>query len=430
MLKSLVLASVAATSAIAGVKCAGKASFDVDKAWQLKAPHSEVKEHVPGFLWVEAENFKSYGGWILDTQFVHKMGSGYLLAPGVGTPVSKATTSIKIEKSGKYRIWVRCKDWVPGHHPGRFTLEINGKKVSSQFGASGKDEWVWEEGDIVELSSEECAVGLVDLSGYYARCDAVVFTRNLEWKPETDGDKLAEMRAKMTGTPEGIADGGAYDVVVVGGGAGGVPAAIAAARGGAKVAIVQDRPVFGGNISSELGVLLNGASYQRGYREGGIIEDAALDKAKEAKGGELSFSRVFKRMLDAEKNITVIVNTRVYAVEQDNSKSIVSALAKNQLTGERMRLKGKLFVDATGDGWLGYFAGAKFMFGREGQKDYNETCAPEVPDLTTMSGCLLGGYGKPKWKKLNKEEGYETPVWARILPEGFFRKAKDLNFKW
>ena len=407
-----------------------KTAFNVDKAWQLKAPLRKVVENVPGFLWIEAENFASYGGWILDTQFAHKMGSRYLLAPGVGIPVSNAITTVDVAAGGKYRLWVRCKDWVPEHHPGRFALEIGGKRVASQFGASGKDGWIWEDGGTVELESGECKIALVDLSGYYARCDAIVLTRDLGWKPEADADRLADQRAKMSGTPEGIADGGTYDVVVVGGGAGGVPAAIAAARGGAKVAIVQDRPVYGGNISSELGVLLNGASVHKGYREGGIIEEAALDKAKEAKGGELSFSRVFARMIAAEKNITESLNERVYAVEQNADGTITAVLSRNTLTGGRKRIRGKLFVDATGDGWVGYFAGAKFMFGREGVKDYDETCAPEVPDLTTMSGCLLGGYGKPKWEKLDREEGYETPVWAKILPDGFYRKAKDLNFKW
>jgi hypothetical protein len=411
-------------------KSLDNSSFNVDRAWQLKAPYQAVKEHVPGFLWIEAENFAEYGGWILDTQFAHKMGSGYLLAPGVGVPVSDATTTVSVKKSGKYRIWARCKDWVPEHHPGRFTLKIDGKGIGREFGASGRADWTWEDGGIVELKSGECKINLVDKSGYYARCDAIVLANDLQWKPAENAPALEQQRAKMNGEPEGILDGGTYDVVVVGGGAGGVPAAIAAARGGAKVAIVQDRPVFGGNISSELGVLLNGASGHPGYREGGIIEEAALDKAREAVGATLSFSRVFKRMLEAEKNITIIINTRVYAVEQNDSKEITSALAKNQLTGAKMRLKGKLFVDATGDGWLGYFAGAKYMFGREGFKDYNETSAPDVPDLTTMSGCLLGGYGKPRLKKLDVDEKWSSPVWAKILPEGFERKAKDLNFKW
>ena len=136
------------------------------------------------------------------------------------------------------------------------------------------------------------------------------------------------------------------------------------------------------------------------------------------------------QMIAAEKNIAESLNERVYAVEQNADGAITAVLSRNVLTGERKRIRGRLFVDATGDGWVGYFAGAKFMFGREGVKDYNETCAPEVPDLTTMSGCLLGGYGKPKWEKLDGEEGYETPVWAKILPDGFSRNAKDLNFKW
>lgn len=412
------------------VKGSAKTVFDVDRAWRLKAPRREVKEHVPGFLWIEAENFASYGGWILDTQFAHKMGSAYLLAPGVGVPVTDAVTSVDVLKPGGYRVWVRCKDWVPAHHPGRFTLAIDGRRLESEFGASGRDGWIWEDGGTVELRPGRHEIRLMDRSGYYARCDAVVLTRDLKWKPESDFASLAEQRAKMAGEPAGIADVGTFDVVVVGGGAGGVPAAIAAARGGARTAIVQDRPVFGGNISSELGVLLNGASYQPGYREGGIIEEAVLLKAREAKGGELSFSRAFAAMISAERNITPVLNARVYAVEQDATGAITAALARNTLTGERMRLRARLFVDATGDGWLGYFAGAKHMFGREGRQDFNETCAPEVPDLTTMSGCLLGGYGKPRLKELDADEPYETPVWARILPEGFFRKARDLNFKW
>jgi hypothetical protein len=131
-------------------KSLDNSSFNVDRAWQLKAPYQAVKEHVPGFLWIEAENFAKYGGWILDTQFAHKMGSGYLLAPGVGVPVSDATTTVSVKKSGKYRIWARCKDWVPEHHPGRFTLKIDGKGIGREFGASGRADWTWEDGVYID----------------------------------------------------------------------------------------------------------------------------------------------------------------------------------------------------------------------------------------------------------------------------------------
>ncbi|KAH9232978.1 hypothetical protein K456DRAFT_1762469 [Colletotrichum gloeosporioides 23] len=73
---------------------------------------------------LEAEDFHDYGGWILDSQFDSEMGSPYLLAHGNGKPVADATTVLSTEK-GHYHVWVRAKDWVPGHHPGQFTLTIN-----------------------------------------------------------------------------------------------------------------------------------------------------------------------------------------------------------------------------------------------------------------------------------------------------------------
>src|SRR5687767_11558741 len=90
-----------------------------------------VTAHAADQLLVEAESFKDLGGWSLDTQFVHVMGSPYLLAHGLGTPVKDATTTVKLPSSGKYRVFVRTKDWVaqwkaPGE-PGKFQLIVNGK---------------------------------------------------------------------------------------------------------------------------------------------------------------------------------------------------------------------------------------------------------------------------------------------------------------
>ncbi|MEA1951613.1 MAG: hypothetical protein U9N87_09520, partial [Planctomycetota bacterium] len=91
----------------------------------LKKPVPKVQEVVPGFIWVDAEDFQDYGGWTLDTQFVHLMGSGYLLAASVGTPVENATTTLHVRKAGTYRIWVRAKNWFKEHSPGQFRLFIN-----------------------------------------------------------------------------------------------------------------------------------------------------------------------------------------------------------------------------------------------------------------------------------------------------------------
>lgn len=93
---------------------------------------------VSGIL-VEAKAFDNFGGWVLDSQFETQMGSPYLLAHGNGKPVEDATTVISIEEDGDYNVWVRAKDWVPGHHPGRFTLAINGKTMSTEFGANDQD---------------------------------------------------------------------------------------------------------------------------------------------------------------------------------------------------------------------------------------------------------------------------------------------------
>lgn len=90
-------------------------------------------------LLVEAESFQDYGGWVLDAQFLEEMGSPYLLAHGIGVPREDTITVVTIPEAGKYRVWVRTKDWVPKYHPGRFQLLVNGQPLDKEFGASGKD---------------------------------------------------------------------------------------------------------------------------------------------------------------------------------------------------------------------------------------------------------------------------------------------------
>ena len=105
---------------------------------------------------VEAESFAEPGGWVLDTQFIHLMGSPYLLAHGLGKPVADATTTVKFPSPGEYRVWVRTKDWVaqwkaPGQ-PGRFQLLVDGQPLAEAFGTQGA-EWSWQSGGAVNITN-------------------------------------------------------------------------------------------------------------------------------------------------------------------------------------------------------------------------------------------------------------------------------------
>ncbi|HEU4536965.1 MAG TPA: hypothetical protein VFS00_22740, partial [Polyangiaceae bacterium] len=125
---------------------------------------------------VEAESFQQHGGWSLDTQFIHVMGSPYLLAHGLGQPVADATAAVKFPAGpGSYRVFVRTKDWVarwnaPGQ-PGKFQVLVDGKPLAATFGTVGAD-WHWQDGGTVEVTQPEVSVALHDLTGFEGRCDA------------------------------------------------------------------------------------------------------------------------------------------------------------------------------------------------------------------------------------------------------------------
>src|SRR5664280_1736021 len=206
---------------------------------------------------IEAESFTEIGGWVIDQEFSDQMGSAFLLAHGMGIPVADAHTHANIPEAGTYRVWVRTRDWVatwkaPGA-PGRFELEINGKPVETTFGTEG-EAWHWQDGGLVDLPSGKVAVALHDLTGFDGRCDAILFAADSTFRPPEEGPVLAAFRKQILGLGPVPEDVGPFDLVVVGGGMAGSTAAISAARLGLKVALIQDRPVLGGNSSSEIRV--------------------------------------------------------------------------------------------------------------------------------------------------------------------------------
>ncbi|MCA9091790.1 MAG: NADH-dependent oxidoreductase, partial [Planctomycetaceae bacterium] len=130
-----------------------------------------------GFLFLEAEGFDDLGGWELDQQSMDQMGSPYLLAHGLGIPVMDAVAKVNFPAAGRYRLWVRTRDWVapwkaPGA-PGRFQVLIDGRAVEETFGTKEAD-WHWHDGGMVDVPAE-ATIALHDLTGFEGRCEALLF---------------------------------------------------------------------------------------------------------------------------------------------------------------------------------------------------------------------------------------------------------------
>jgi hypothetical protein len=314
-------------------------------------------------LLVEAESFSDPGGWVLDTQFIDSMGSPYVMAHGMGTPVKDATTNVKFPAPGTYRVWVRTKDWVakwkaPGT-PGKFQLLVNGQPLEETFGTRGAD-WFWHDGGPVKVDHAEATLSLHDLTGFNGRCDAIYFEHSVgAVTPPEEKEKLAKWRLKALEFPEEPADAGTYDLVVCGGGYGGLGSAIAAARMGCKVALIQNRPVLGGNGSSEVRVWAMGGIRRGLYPSLGEIVEEFMDQAKASPGTYEEFGDAKKEeIVRAEKNISLFLNTHVFAAEMRDKAHIGNVTGLDTRTGALLRFSGKLFVDSTGHGTLGALAGA------------------------------------------------------------------------
>ncbi len=315
-------------------------------------------------LLVEAEQFEHWGGWVHDYQFMDQMGSPFLLAHGLGRPVADATTRVRVPDAGTYYAWVRTRDWVatwkaPGS-PGRFQLLVNDKPLQIVFGTEGAA-WHWQQGGAVRLDAGATKLALHDLTGFEGRCDAIVLTTDKQFVPPESVDLLDSFRCRLLGLSTKPADAGQFDLVVTGGGIAGTCAALAAGRLGLKVALIQDRPVLGGNNSSEVRVWLQGARNKQPYpRVGDIVRE--LEQKRRAHYGPKNTAEIYEddrklALVKAEPNVKLFLNHRANAVEMDGP-CIRAVLARDTISGQRRRFRARWFVDSTGDGCIGALAGA------------------------------------------------------------------------
>ncbi|WP_080905843.1 FAD-dependent oxidoreductase [Parabacteroides sp. Marseille-P3160] len=349
---------------------------------------------------VEAESFTERGGWVLDQQFMDQMGSPFLMAHGLGKPVADASTQVSIPKKGKWHVYVRtwnwCAPWKTNEKPGRFQLSVNGIKLSNELGVG--DQWDWEYAGSIDIKGKENRVALHDLTGFNGRCDAILFSQNKDVDIPNEGDKMYKFRKKLLGLPDKPENGGTYDMVVVGAGTAGLGAAIKGAREGLKVALIHNRPVPGGNNSVEVRVVASGGLNLEPYpRLGDVIKE---------------IKNVYQRpdkvdaIITSEKNLTFFPNMHVFNLEKDGDR-IKSVTAKHIETNKETIFYASVFVDCTGDGNVGFLAGAEYRVGREMRAETRETLAPDRPDNIVLGTSLTW------WSKMTTQpSSFPECEWA------------------
>lgn len=189
------------------------------------------------------------------------------------------------------------------------------------------------------------------------------------------------------------------DFVVVGGGISGVCAAITAARQGLKVVLIQDRPVLGGNGSSEIRLWMLGATSHMGNnnrwaREGGVIDEIMVENTyRNPEGNPIIFDTVMLDKVMSEKNITLLLNTCVYEVEKSTNEIIKSVRGFCSQNSTMYEVSAPLFCDASGDGIVGFLSGAPYRMGAESREEFGEKFAP-AEDYGELLGHSLYFYTK------------------------------------
>jgi len=210
----------------------------------------------------------------------------------------------------------------------------------------------------------------------------------------------------------------AFDVCVIGGGMAGICAALSAARNGAKTAIVQDRPVFGGNASSEVRMWICGAHGEHN-KETGILEELQLENQFLNPSGNYSlWDGVLWGKIRLQPNLTTFLNCSCTDAEMDGQKIV--AIKAWELTSQTWhKIHAKLFIDCSGDSILAPVTGADFRTGREARAEFNEDIQPLQADAKTMGNSLL-----IQFRHTDEPQQFIAPAWAYK-----FESAADLPFR-
>nr|AAO64249.1 unknown [Fusarium sporotrichioides] len=219
------------------------------------------------------------------------------------------------------------------------------------------------------------------------------------------------------------------DLCVCGGGFAGTIAAIAAARNNVKVILIQDRPVLGGNASSEVRLWILGATSHmfnnnRYAREGGLVDEILLENLyRNPEGNPLILDTILLEKVKLEPNIKLFLNTALAGCEKDGDR-ISSISAFSSQTSLKFNIRADQFIDCTGDGTLSFLAGAPFRIGAEKRDEFGELFAP-----SSEYGHLLGHSIYFYTKDVGKPVKFVAPSYALKDVEAEIPRFKSFSTK-
>ncbi len=359
-------------------------------------------------LWIEAESLKNKGGWVVDTGAIETIHSAYLMAHGMGIPVSDAYGEIDIACDGNYHIWALTRDWTATWNvsdpAGKFEILLDGKALPNTLGTNGKD-WAWQLAGNIELSNGKHTLALHDLTGFNGRCDAI-YIADPKITPSNRIEDIDAMRKRLNWKELCIKEK-EYDLVVVGGGIAGICTALAARRKGCSVALINDRPVLGGCNSSEIRVCLGGQIKLAPYEHiGDIVREIAPVMGHPATYKEEYFEDMRKRFAFEvpackEGSCDILLNEAVFEIEKEGNR-LSSVICTNTHSGAKTKIRGRLFSDCSGDGVLARLGGAEVMYGNDAKSDFGEKLAPAERKNLVMGQSI-------RWYSEKQEDACDFP---------------------
>jgi hypothetical protein len=371
-------------------------------------------------LFLEAESFTHKGGWLVDQQFMDQMGSPFLLAHGIGTPVEDAKQRAEFPKTGEYVVYVRTWNWNSPWNadvaPGTFQIVVNGVALPETLGVRGA-QWGWQYAGAVNINKIKTEIALHDLTGFDGRCDAIYFTQDKKDVPPNENPEMATFRKRKLGLPDIPPDAGQYDAVVVGGGTAGMSAAITCARLGLKTALLQNRPVLGGNNSTEIKVVIQGGYNIEPYPNVGHVV-AELGNIYQ------QLSARVDSLFQIEENLDLFFNLHAFQVEKQ-SDNIRAVYARHIESNKEWRFPADYVIDCTGDGNVGFLAGADYRYGREASSEFNEDLAPYEADSLVLGTTV-------KWSSAVVDEPVDVPnlPWAVQFNDNTTQREFQSSWNW